>query len=38
MLALLPLPGNPLQARYHGPYMVERKVDNVDYVIATPDH
>ena len=37
VLALLPLPGHPLQARYHGPYVVECKVGSVDYVIATPD-
>lgn len=38
MLALLPLLGHPLQAKYHGPYVVERKVGALDYVIATPDH
>ena len=32
VLALLPLPGHPLQARYHGPYVVKYKVGNVDYV------
>ena len=37
VLVLVPLPGHPLQARYHGPYVVERKVGSVDYVIATPD-
>ena len=37
VLALLPLPGHSLQARYHGPYVVERKVSSVDYVIVTPD-
>ena len=35
MLVLLPLPGHPLQARYHGPYVVECKVGSVDYVIVT---
>ena len=37
VLVLLPLPGYPLQARYHGSYVVERnyKVGSVDYVIAT---
>ena len=38
VLVLLPLPGHPLQARYHGPYVVERKVGTVDYVVITPDH
>ena len=37
MLALLPLPGHPLQARYHGPYVVECKMGSVDYVITIPD-
>ena len=37
MLALLPLPGHPLQARYYGTYVVERKVGSVDYVITTSD-
>jgi len=31
VLMLLPISGHPLQARYHGPYVVERKVNNVDY-------
>jgi len=34
---LLPLHGQPLQARYCGPYTVEQKVSEVDYVIKTPD-
>ena len=37
VLVLLPLPGHPLQARYNGPYIVERKVGPVDYVVVTPD-
>ena len=37
MLVLLPLPGHPLQARYHSPYVVERRVGTVDYVMITPD-
>ena len=37
VLALLPIPGHSLQARYHGPYVVERKVNDVDYVVVTPD-
>ena len=37
VLVLLPIAGNPLQAKYHGPYTVERRVNNVDYVVSTPD-
>ena len=37
VLALLPIPQQPLQARYCGPYLITRKVSDVDYVIATPD-
>ncbi|XP_065917657.1 uncharacterized protein [Dysidea avara] len=37
VLVLLPIVGNPLQARYHGPYTVERRVNDVDYVVSTPD-
>jgi len=37
VLVLLPLHGQPLQARYCGPYTVEQKVSEVDYVIKTPD-
>jgi len=34
---LLPIPGHPFQAKFHGPYVVEQRLDPVDYVIATPD-
>ena len=37
VLVLFPIPGHPLQARYHGPYTVESKVGEVDYVVKTPD-
>ena len=37
MLVLFPIPGNPLQARYHGPYIVMSKVGEVDYIVKTPD-
>ena len=37
VLALLPIPQQPLQARYCGPYLITRKVSDLDYVIATPD-
>ena len=36
VLALLPIPGCPLQARYSGPFIVDKKLNEVDYVIATP--
>ena len=38
MLALLPLPNYPLQARFCGPYVVTKRVGDVNYVIHTPDH
>ena len=37
VLALLPLPNQPLQARFCGPYMVTKRVGDVNYVIHTPD-
>ena len=38
VLVLFPIPGNPLQARYHGPYYtVESKVGEDDYIVETPD-
>ena len=36
VLALLPIPGRPLQARYFGPYTVE-KASDLNYIITTPD-
>ena len=37
VLALLPIPGRPLQARYFGPYTVEKKGSDLNYIITTPD-
>ena len=37
VLVLLPVQGNTLQARYHGPYKVLKRVGDLDYVIETPD-
>ena len=37
VLALLPIPGTPLSARYSGPYVVSKKLGQVNYVIDTPD-
>ena len=36
VLALLPIPGRPLQARYFGPYTVEKKASDLNYIITTP--
>jgi len=37
VLVLLPIPGKPLHAKFHGPYIVEEQLGLVDYVISTPD-
>jgi len=37
VLVLLPIPGNPLQSKFHGPYVVEQQLGPVDYVVSTPD-
>ena len=37
VLVLFPIPGHPLQARYHGPYVIESKVGEVDYIVKTLD-
>ena len=37
VLVLLPIIGNPLQARYHGPYVIEKRISNLNYIIHTPD-
>ena len=36
VLALLPIPGIPLQSRYYGPYTVHKKISDVNYIINTP--
>ena len=36
VLALLPIPGHPLQARYFGPYTVDKKLSDVNYIVNTP--
>ena len=36
VLALLSIPGKPLQARYYGPYTVDEKTNNVNYIVNTP--
>ena len=37
VLALLPIPKSPLQARFCGPYLITRKASDVNYIIHTPD-
>lgn len=37
VLALLPLPNSPFQAKFSGPYSVERCLSNENYLIGTPD-
>lgn len=36
VLVFLPIPKQPLQARYFGSYVVEKKIGEVDYVVQTP--
>jgi len=38
VLALLPIPSQPTQARYYGPYELIKKVDEVNYILNTPGH
>ena len=37
ILALFPIPGKPLQARYFGPFSVEKKASDLNCIIITPD-
>ena len=37
VLALLPISKSPLQARYFGPYVVDKKVSDLNYIVNTPD-
>ncbi len=37
VLVLLPLPGSTLQAKFAGPYGIEEKLSDTDYVVKTPD-
>jgi len=37
VLVLLPTSGNALQARYHGPYTIKRKISDVSYLVNTPE-
>ena len=38
VLVFLSVPGQPLQARYIGPYAIERKISETDYIVLTPDN
>ena len=35
VLALLPIPGKPLQVRYDGTYTVDKKFSDVNYIVNT---
>ncbi|XP_076032468.1 uncharacterized protein LOC143020190 [Oratosquilla oratoria] len=37
VLALLPFQGNPLRAKFSGPYEVAKRVGELNYIVATPD-
>ncbi|KAK3894629.1 hypothetical protein Pcinc_001607 [Petrolisthes cinctipes] len=37
VLVLLPLQGQPLAAKFQGPYMVEKRLGETDYLVKTPD-
>ena len=37
VLVLVPVMGSALQPRYSGPYRVERRVNDLNYVVSTPD-
>ena len=34
VLVLLPVTGKPLETRYHGPYVVVKKVGDLNYVVT----
>ncbi len=37
VLVLLPIPGEPLRAKFCGPYTIDKKLSDVDYTVCTPD-
>ena len=37
VLVLFPVVGNPLQAKYSGPYKVVKKISDINYLVKTPD-
>ena len=36
VLVFLPVPGHPLQAKYCGPYTIESKINDLNYIVKTP--
>ena len=36
ILVLFPVVGNPLQAKYSGPYKVVKKISDKNYLVRTP--
>ena len=34
---MIPIPGDPLRARFSGPYVVHKKLNDVDYIIKMPE-
>ena len=37
VLVLFPVQSNPLQARFQGPYVVEKQMGDLNYLVRTPD-
>ena len=37
VLVLLPIPGDSLKAQYYGPCVIDKKIDNLNYIVKTPD-
>ena len=37
VLTLLPVPGKPLNTRFFGPYVIQKKLSDLNYVVVTPD-
>ena len=37
VLALLPVPGNPLNSRFFGPSVIQKKLIDLNYVVVTPE-
>ena len=37
VLVLFPIKGSALSAKFHGPYVIKSKLNDVDYVLETPD-
>ena len=37
VLAMLPVPGNPLRSRFFGPYEIQKKLNDLNYIVVAPD-